>query len=128
MSLADVGRATCSARQISGPHRDAGYTGSGPGRCGSLVKKLSQLNFGWILGSKYRPEDRPDEVAQTGRDPLLLRVLPVCWVPVFASPSEGTSRSNFTAPQNPPCLTNSIGRAFSKPPLPYIYFMMTFHP
>jgi hypothetical protein len=28
----------------------------------------------------------------------------------------------------PPCLTNPIGRAFSKPPLPYINFMMTFHP
>ena len=27
-----------------------------------------------------------------------------------------------------PCLTNSVGRAFSKPPLPYISFMMTFHP
>jgi hypothetical protein len=25
-------------------------------------------------------------------------------------------------------LTNPIGRAFSKPPLPYINFMMTFHP
>jgi hypothetical protein len=44
-------------------------------------------------------------------------------------PSHPTGKqANVRARKNPRCLTNPIGRAFSKPPLPYIHFMMTYHP